>query len=137
MPAPDAERQANVRGTPVASYLPTHDRQQRNSLLIFVHGALAFLRQKGSMAEYDPSEAEEALEAARRRKADNEADPVYDLVPRLRMRMEAADEQLLGEERHHAALGVYVGLLLDLLPWHASPIALTPDQAEQTGVAHL
>lgn len=131
----------------MASYLPTHDRQQRNSLLIFVHAALAFLRQSGRSDGSgcsgcdgegdDASEAEEALEAARRRKADNEAEPVYDLVPRLRMRMEAADAQLLGVGRHHEALGVYLGLLLDLLPWHACPVALTPDQAEETGVAHL
>lgn len=123
-------------GTPVASYLPTHDRQQRNSLLIFVHAALSFLRH-GSREGDDANEAEEALEAARRRKADNEAEPVYDLVPRLRMRMEAADAQLLSVGRDHEALAAYLGLLLDLLPWHACPIAMTPDQAEYTGVAQL
>lgn len=124
------------RGTPVASYLPTHDREQRNSLLILVHAALAYLRHlcgEGAAA----AEADEALEAARRRKADNEAEPVHGLVRRLRCRMEAADMQLLSAGRHNDALGAYLGLLLDMLPWHASPIALGPDQAEETGVAQL
>lgn len=101
-----------------------------------MHAALAFLRH-GSREDDDANEAEEALEAARRRKADNEAEPVYDLVPRLRMRMEGADAQLLSIGRHHEALSAYLGLLLDLLPWHACPIAMAPDQAEETGVAHL
>lgn len=121
----------------VIKALPVHDRDQRHQLYILVHSVCQIIEDEAQRSVLRP-----LLDRTADPKFYNQVEPVRSAIARLNVQKERANALLREGQRsslhkQFEALVLYLQTLLELAPWHPSPLLFTGQQAHELGVAQL
>lgn len=117
--------------------VPVHDRDQRHQLYILIHAVCQIIEDEALRRVLAP-----LLDRSSDPKFYNHVEPVRDAVPRLNAQKDRANALLRAGQRgsldkQFEALVLYLQTVLELAPWHPSPLLFTGKQAHELGVAQL
>lgn len=122
----------------VIKAVPVHDRDQRHQVYILVHSVCTIIEDEALRSVLAP-----LLDKTADPKFYNHVEPVRPAVARLSAQKDRANTLLReGQQRgsvctQFEALVLYMQTLLELAPWHPSPLLFTGQQAHALGVAQL